>query len=72
MEWHDKVMVWHDRGMVWHDIVGVWMAWHDKGMVWHGSSDFIWDFGMLPFPFHFGKSFKEFGKKSQKYPKLGK
>ena len=35
-------------------------------------SDFIWDFGKLPFPVHLGKFSKILGKKSPKYTKLGK
>ena len=35
-------------------------------------SDFIWDFGKLPFPFHLGKIFKDFGKMIPKIHKIGK
>ena len=38
----------------------------------HGISDFIWDFGKLPFPLHLGKFFKELGKKIPKIHKIGK
>ena len=30
------------------------------------NSDFIWHFGKLPFPTHYGNLFKEFGGKSKK------
>ena len=33
-------------------------------------SDFIWEFGMLPFHSHLGIFFNDFGKKSPKYTKL--
>ena len=36
------------------------------------SSDFIWDFGKLPFPSHLGKYIIKNGKISTKYMKLGK
>ena len=36
------------------------------------TSDFIWDFGKLPFPTHLGKYFIKIGKKELKYMKLGK
>ena len=35
-------------------------------------SDFIWDFGKLPFPLHLGKLFKDFGKITPEIHKIGK
>ena len=35
-------------------------------------SDFIWDFGMVPFPEHLGKYFIKIGKISAKIHKIGK
>ena len=35
-------------------------------------SDFIWDFGKLPFPTYLGKYFIRIGKMRAKYMKLGK
>ena len=36
------------------------------------SSDFIWDFGKLPFPEHLGKYFIKIGKISAKIHEIGK
>ena len=36
------------------------------------SSDFIWDFGKLPFPEYLGKYFIEIGKISAKIHEIGK
>ena len=41
-------------------------------MMSHMVSDFIWDFGKLPFPLHLGKFFKDFGKIIPKIHKIGK
>ena len=38
----------------------------------YGYSDFIWDFGKLPFPTHLGKYFIKIGKIRAKNMKLGK
>ena len=38
----------------------------------HKNSDFIGYFVKQPFPLHLGKLFNEFGKKYQKYTKMGK
>ena len=35
-------------------------------------SDFIWDFGKLPFPSHLGKCIIKMGKLIPKFMKLGK
>ena len=35
-------------------------------------SDFIWDFGKLPFPSHLGNFFNDFGEKIPKIHKIGK
>ena len=35
-------------------------------------SDFIWDFGKLPFPTHLGKYFIKIGKIRAKIPEIGK
>ena len=35
-------------------------------------SDFIWDFGKLPFPEHLGKYFIKIGKESAKLDEIGK
>ena len=37
-----------------------------------GSSDFIWDFGKLPFPTHLGKYFIKIGKIRAKIHEIGK
>ena len=37
-----------------------------------GSSDFIWDFGKLPFPTHLGKYYIKIGKKRAKIHEIGK
>ena len=37
-----------------------------------GGSDFIWDFGKLPFPSHLGKYFIEIRKISAKIHEIGK
>ena len=39
---------------------------------WLYSSDFIWDFGKLPFPKHLGKHFIKIGKISAKIHDIGK
>ena len=36
------------------------------------GSDFIWDFGKLPFPTHLGKYFIKIGKIRAKIPEIGK
>ena len=36
------------------------------------GSDFIWDFGKLPFPEHLGKYFIKIGKISDKIHEIGK
>ena len=36
------------------------------------ASDFIWDFGKLPFPEHLGKYFIKIGKISAKIHEIGK
>ena len=36
------------------------------------SSDFIWDFGKLPFPTHLGKYFTKIGKIRAKIHEIGK
>ena len=38
----------------------------------YNNSDFIWDFGKLPFPEHLGKYFIKIGKISAKIHKIGK
>ena len=38
----------------------------------HVFSDFIWDFGKLPFPSHLGKYFIKSGKISAKIHEIGK
>ena len=38
----------------------------------HSYSDFIWDFGKLPFPTHLGKYFIKIGKIRAKIHKIGK
>ena len=49
--------------------------WILYGMAWKSAnedhcvrfkvSDFIWDFGNLPFPLHLGRFFKDFGENTQ-------
>ena len=39
---------------------------------WKRGSDFIWDFGKLPFPSHLGKYFIKSGKISAKIHEIGK
>ena len=39
---------------------------------WDGTSDFIWDFGKLPFPTHLGKYFIKIGKIRAKIHEIGK
>ena len=38
----------------------------------HNTSDFIWDFGKLPFPTHLGKYFIKIGKIRAKIHEIGK
>ena len=38
----------------------------------HRTSDFIWDFGKLPFPTHLGKYFIKIGKIRAKIHEIGK
>ena len=42
------------------------------GTYMYGISEFIWDFGKLPFPSHLGKYFNEIGKISAKIHEIGK
>ena len=41
-------------------------------IIFYGSSDFIWDFGKLPFPRHLGKYFIKIGKIRAKIHRIGK
>ena len=41
-------------------------------IVVNSESDFIWDFGKLPFPEHLGKYFIKIGKISAKTHEIGK
>ena len=45
---------------------------HRKQLEYKISSDFIWDFGKLPFPEHLGKYFIKIGKISAKIHEIGK
>ena len=40
--------------------------------IFFGCSDFIWDFGKLPFPEHLGKYFIKIGTISAKIHEIGK
>ena len=43
------------------------------GRIYKGyGSEFIWDFGKLPFPSHLGKYFNKIGKISAKIHEIGK
>ena len=43
-----------------------------RGFFYKVSSDFIWDFGKLPFPTHLGKYFIKIGKIRAKIHEIGK
>ena len=49
--------------------LGQWPSFTLDGMIF---SDFIWDFGKLPFPTHLGKYFIKIGKIRAKTHEIGK
>ena len=50
-------------------MVGIWYSFT---LLVSYISDFIWDFGKLPFPSHLGKIFTKIGKISTKIHEIGK
>ena len=49
-----------------------WAIWGLSQGIFKRVSDFIWDFGKLPFPTHLGKYFIQIGKIRAKIHEIGK
>ena len=60
------------NGPEWTSITGMDLKIHPKIHVLSVLSDFIWDFGKLPFPTHLGKYFMKIGKIRAKIHEIGK